>query len=145
MPVATPTAITIPGVIAPIIIAGAFIAVCSLLREPARQKFSAIFVAGAGAAYFGGGFGIWELVFCAIITALAYRGLADYRAIGVAWLLHSGWDLAHDLYGNPLIPFASDSSFGCFVCDPVIALWYLFGAPDAWRKYRRVSNLVKAD
>jgi hypothetical protein len=129
---ATPTPATLLGVISPMIIAGVFIALCSLIQEPARQKFSAVFAAGAGAAYFAGGFGPWELVFCTIITLLAYRGLADYRAIGVAWLLHSGWDIAHDWYGNPIIPFAPESSFGCFVCDPFIAVWYLLGAPSVW-------------
>jgi hypothetical protein len=140
MPTATPTPVTVAGLISPVLVALAFIALCSLLREPARKKFSAVFVAGAGAAYFGGGFGPWELAFCAVITALAYRGLADYRAIGVAWLLHSGWDLAHDLYGNPIIPFAPASSFGCFVCDPVIAVWYLLGAPDVWRRSSKAAR-----
>lgn len=139
MPIATPTPITLLGVISPIVVGGLMIGLISLLREPARQKFSVIFVAGAGAAYFGGGFGPWELVFCTVITLLAFRGLDDYRAIGVAWLLHSGWDLAHDLYGNPIIPFAPTSSFGCLICDPVLAVWYLLRAPDLWQPYRRRS------
>ena len=133
--IATPTPVTALGVISPVIVAGIFVALCSLVREPARQKCSAVFVAGAG-AYFAGGFGPWELAFCAVITVLAYRGLADYRAIGVAWLLHSGWDIAHDWYGNPIIPFAPTSSFGCFVCDPFIAVWYLLGAPSVWARSR---------
>lgn len=137
MPTATPTEITLIGLIAPVLIALVFIAACSFIREPARQKFSAVFVAGAGAAYFGGGFGPWELAFCSVVTALAYKGLSNYRAIGVAWLLHSCWDLAHDLWGNPILPFAPESSFGCFVCDPVIACWYLMGAPNVWTLLRR--------
>jgi hypothetical protein len=99
-----------------------------------RQRFSAIFVAGAGAAYLAGGFGYAELVFCTFMTILAYRGLDNYRAIGIAWLLHSGWDLAHLKWGNPILPFLPDSSFGCMVCDPVIAVWYLMGAPSIWRR-----------
>lgn len=51
MTVVTPRPINPAGVILPIIMAAIFIAICSLLREPARQRFSAIFVAGAGAAY----------------------------------------------------------------------------------------------
>ena len=54
MTVATPTATTPAGVIVPIIIAVILIAICSLLREPVRQRFSAIFVAGAGAAFLYG-------------------------------------------------------------------------------------------
>jgi len=137
LPPATPTPVTAPGLVAPVLIAAAFVLLCSRMEEPARQRFSAVFVAGAGAAYLGGGFGGWELAFCAAITALAYRGLSDYRAIGAAWLLHSGWDLAHDLWGNPILPFAPASSFGCFVCDPVIAAWYLAGAPRLGRREAR--------
>lgn len=136
MPIATPTPVTLVGVVSPIVIGFILIALISLLREPARQKFSAVFVAGAGAAYFGGGFGPWELVFCTVVTLLAFRGLTDYRAIGVAWFCHTGWDFAHDLYGSPIIPFAPASSFGCFICDPVLAVWYLLGAPDLWRRFR---------
>jgi len=33
----------------------------SLLREPARRQFNAIFVGGAMGAYLSGGFGPWEL------------------------------------------------------------------------------------
>jgi hypothetical protein len=131
----TPT--TLLGFIFPVIVGLVAVSLISLLREPARQKFSAVFVAGAGAAYLSGGFGAWELVFCAAVTVLAFRGLSDYRAIGVAWLLHSVWDLAHHLWGNPIIPFAPDSSFGCFVCDPVIAVWYFLRAPDVWSLARR--------
>ena len=135
MPIATPTPITLLGFIAPIVIGFILIGLISLLGEPARQKFSAVFVAGAGAAYFGGGFGPWEMGFCAVVTLLAFRGLTDYRAIGWAWLLHSGWDLAHDFYGNPIIPFAPASSFGCLICDPVLAVWYLLDAPDLWHRF----------
>lgn len=136
MPPATPSPMTPFEIVLPIVVGFVLIALISLLREPSRQKFSAVFVAGAGAAYFGGGFGPLELGFCAAVTLLAYRGLTSYRAIGIAWLLHSGWDLAHDLWGNPIIPFAPTSSFGCFVCDPVLAAWYLIGAPDLWRRWR---------
>ncbi|MCA0891802.1 DUF6010 family protein [Qipengyuania flava] len=124
-------------IVAPVVVALILIALISLLKEPARQKFSAVFVAGAGAAYLSGGFGIWEFAFCALITFLAFRGLDSYRAIAIAWLLHTVWDFFHHLYGNPIIPFASTSSFGCAICDPVLALWYAFGAPSAWRLFKR--------
>jgi hypothetical protein len=132
----TPTPITVIAIIAPIGVALVLIGLMSLMDDSARQRFSAVFVAGAGAAYFAGGFGPWELAFCAIITGLAFRGLGDWRAIGVAWLLHSGWDWAHDLWGNPIIPFAPNSSFGCMVCDPVLALWYFCRAPSLWTLFR---------
>ncbi|MEN7538191.1 DUF6010 family protein [Aurantiacibacter flavus] len=137
MPPFTPTPVTVIEVVAPVIVAFLFIALCGILREPTRQQFSAVFVGGAGAAYLSGGFGLLELVFTAIITLLSLRGLRDYRAIGVAWLLHSGWDLMHDWWGNPILPFVPNSSFGCFVCDPVIAIWYFLGAPTFWRRARQ--------
>lgn len=114
------------------LIAFVVIGLISLLAEPARQKFSAVFLAGAGAAYLSGGFGLWEFAFCAAMTALAYAGLSNYRAIAVGWLAHTVWDYFHHLYGNPIIPFAPISSFGCAICDPVIAAWYAIGAPSAW-------------
>jgi hypothetical protein len=120
-------------VLAPIVIGLVYVSLCSLLREPTRRKFNAIFVAGAGAAYLsGGGFGVWEFAFTAVITYLAYRGLGSYAYIGVAWLLHTAWDALHHLYGNPIVPFAEHSSLGCAICDPVIALWCLAGGPSVY-------------
>jgi hypothetical protein len=127
-------ALTIAELVAPLFVALIFIAACSLLREPARRHFSAIVVAGAGAAYLNGGLGGWEFVFCPLIAWLAYRGLNNYRAIGLAWLLHTGWDVVHHLYGNPIVPFVPSSSAGCAICDACLALWYFRGArtPDYW-------------
>jgi hypothetical protein len=100
--------------------------------EPARRRFNAIMVAGAGAAYLssGHGFGPWEFVFTAAVTYCAYRGLDSYVWTGVAWLLHAAWDILHYLRGAPIIPFASHSSFGCAICDPAIAIWCMRGGPS---------------
>jgi hypothetical protein len=117
----------------PLLVSTAFVALCSLVHEPARQRFSAIFLAGAGAAYLSGGFGLWEFGFCAVITFLAYRGLDNYRAIAIGWALHTCWDIAHHLYGNPIIPFEVSSSIGCAVCDLGLAAWYFIGAPTIWK------------
>lgn len=132
---------TIPPLqwVAPLGVAGLLVALGSLLREPGRQRFSAIFLAGAGAAYLSGGFGAWEFAFCALITVLAYLGLQHYRAIAAGWLLHSAWDIAHHLWGHPIIPFASSSSLGCAICDPGLALWYALGAPSIWRLWKRTA------
>jgi len=116
--------------IAPIVVALVYISACSFFKEPNRRHFNAIMIAGAGAAYLSGGFGLWEFGFNAILTYLAYQGLKSYRLIGVGWLLHTGWDLLHHLYGNPIIPFQPTSSLGCAICDPVIALWCFAGAPS---------------
>lgn len=120
------------NVVAPVIIAVVFILLTSLLEEPVRQNFNAVFVAGAGAAYLSGGFGTWEFAFTALVTYCAYRGLRSYAFIGIAWMLHTGWDVLHHLYGNPIVPFAADSSLGCAISDPVIALWFFAGAPSVY-------------
>jgi hypothetical protein len=59
-------------VIAPIVVALIYIAVVTLFKEPERRHFNAIMIAGAGAAYLNGGFGVWEFVFCGVVTFLAY-------------------------------------------------------------------------
>jgi hypothetical protein len=118
--------------VAPVLVGLLYIFVMSALREPARRRFNAIMIAGAGAAYLSSsrGFGAWELVFTAAVTYCAYRGLDSYAWIGVAWLLHAGWDLLHYFKGAPILPFAGHSSLGCAICDPVIALWCLRGGPS---------------
>jgi hypothetical protein len=132
-------ALTWPILLSPIGVALVMIGLCSILREPQRQKFSAIFLAGAGAAYLSGGFGLWEFGFCIIITLLAYQGLRHYNAIAIGWVLHTCWDLAHHYYGNPIIPFAAASSIGCAICDLGLAAWYLMGAPSIWARFGKSS------
>src|SRR5215210_8141676 len=124
------------GVIGPIIVALAYIASCSLFEEPHRRNFNAIVIAGAGAAYLNGGFGIWEFAFTAMVTYCAFRGLRSYTFIGIGWLLHTGWDVLHHFYGNPIVPFVADSSFGCAICDPVIALCCFADAPSLYDLFR---------
>jgi hypothetical protein len=131
-------ALTIVDLISPLIGAAIFIAAFSLFKEPARRNFSAIMIAGAGAAYLNGGLGGWEFAFCALITYLAYQGLNDYRFIGAGWALHTAWDVLHHLYGNPIVPFVASSSAGCAICDTVLALWYFQGAPSILKR-RAVS------
>jgi hypothetical protein len=127
----------IMDVLGPVIVAFVYISLCSLFKEPNRRSFNAIFITGAGAAYLSGGFGIWEFVFLVVVTYCAYRGLRSYGFIGVGWLLHTGWDVLHHLYGNPIVPFIPDSSFGCAITDPVIALWCFAGAPSVYDLFRR--------
>jgi hypothetical protein len=89
-------------------------------------------LAGAGAAYLGGGLGAWEFGFCALMTFIAYRGLQDYRFVGAGWVLHTMWDVMHHLYGNPIVPFLAMSSAGCAICDLGLAVWYFAGAPSPY-------------
>jgi hypothetical protein len=125
------------GFLGPALNAIAFVLGMSLVREPARQQLNAIIVAGAGAAYLNGGLGFWEYPFVPVATAAAYLGLHNYRWIGVAWLLHTGWDVVHHLYGNPIWPWMPLSSLGCAVLDAGIAIWFLAGAPSVYALARR--------
>ena len=59
--------LSVPQVISAVVVAVLFIAACSLLKKTARHNFSAIMVAGAGAAYLNGGLGVWEFVFCSLM------------------------------------------------------------------------------
>ncbi len=130
MPILAKPALTLFDMVSPLIGAAIFIAACSLFKEPARRNFSAIMIAGGGAAYLNGGLGGWEFAFCALISYLAFNGLKDYRFIGAGWALHTVWDVMHHLYGNPIVPFVASSSAGCAICDAVLAIWYFQGAPS---------------
>ncbi|WP_306209695.1 DUF6010 family protein [Actinoplanes sp. RD1] len=111
-------------IVVPVLIGVAYVVVNSLIREPHRQAVNALMIAGAGAAYLsGGGLGVAELGFTAVMTFVAYRGLRSWNWIGVGWLLHTAWDIVHHVKGSPILPFEPGSSYGCAICDPVIALW----------------------
>jgi hypothetical protein len=136
MPIQIRPGIDFMDLIAPIVVAILFIAAVSLFKEPNRRNFMAVMIAGAGAAYLNGGLGKWEFVFTAVITYCAYKGLRSYGFIGIGWILHAAWDVVHHLYGTPIVPFAAMSSFGCAICDPVIAVWCFSGAPSIYELFR---------
>jgi hypothetical protein len=128
-------------VLLPVLIGVLYVCVNSLIRQPHRRRFNAIMVAGAGAAYLGGGgLGGWEFAFTAVLTYVAYRGLESWTFIGMGWLLHTAWDIVHHLSGEPIIPFAHDSSLGCAICDPIIAVWCLAGGPSVTGALRTRST-----
>lgn len=107
-----------------VIIALVYMAISSLASELNRQKISALIIAGAGAVYWSGGLGIAEYIFATSMLLMAFKGLTNYKFIGLAWLMHTSWDILHLLYGNPIVPFSVSSSAGCAVCDSVLALWF---------------------
>lgn len=125
------------GAIAAVAIALLYILLSSLVKEPNRQKLSAIILAGAGAAYLSGGLGGWEFAFCTVMTFIAYKGVTHYYFIGIGWLLHTGWDIVHHLYAHPIVPFDPASSAGCAVCDAVLALWFFCKAPSVVDWFRK--------
>lgn len=119
--------------VGPVFAAVGFVVLMSMVREPARRNFNAIFVAGASAAYLGGGLGVWELPYIAVAgCVVSYLGLRSHVFIGIAWLMHTCWDVVHHCYANPLWSFMPSSSAGCAVFDAVIAIWFLAGAPSVF-------------
>jgi hypothetical protein len=126
-------------VLVPLLIGAAYVVLSSLLPDAHRRRFNAVMIAGAGAVYLGSGaLGPWEFAFTAVMTYCAFRGLDSWAFIGVGWLLHTGWDVLHHLAGSPLLAFDPLSSYGCAICDPVIAIWCLAGGPSAAAVARRV-------
>jgi hypothetical protein len=130
--------------VGPVAGALAFIAIMSLVREPARRNLNAILVAGAGGVYLSGGLGLWELAYVAVAAPVAYLGLRSHRFIGLGWLMHTIWDVMHHLYGDPIWPFMPTSSFGCAITDAVLAIWFFAGAPSLFALARRMGRLPAA-
>jgi len=121
-----------------------FVVIMSLVSEPSRRTINAMIVAGASGAYLsGGGFGIWEVLFPIVAMPIAYRGLRSYSFVGLAWLMHSAWDVLHHLWGNPIWPFMPTSSFGCMIFDALIAVWFLAGAPSLVYRTRARAAAVE--
>lgn len=126
----------IANFLAPTIAAVVFILIMSAVKEPTRQKFNAVAGAGFATLYANGGFGLWEIGYMTAAFFPAYLGLRSYRWIGVVWLMHAGWDLAHHLYGNTLFQWAPSSSFGCFIMDAIVSVWFFLGAPSLFDRFR---------
>jgi hypothetical protein len=106
-----------------------FVLLMSLVPEPKRRRLNAILVAGTAGVYISGGFGVWELLYAALATPIAYRGLSSYRFVGIGWLMHASWDLPHHFWAKPIWPFLPTSSLGCAIFDSGIAIWFLANAP----------------
>jgi len=126
----TASSLTLMDYVGPAIGAFVFIVLMSRVHEPTRRTVNAVIVAGALGVYLNGGFGPYELIYPILAMPLAYRALASYRYVGITWLTHAAWDLPHFLWANPIWPFMPTSSFGCFVFDTLIAIWFLAGSPS---------------
>lgn len=133
---------TLTASLVAVFIALVFITIMSFVKEPNRQKLNAIIIAGAGSVYWGGGLGVWEFMFGSLMLFVAYKGLKHYYFIGIGWLLHTGWDILHHFYANPIISFDPLSSAGCAVCDPILALWFFFGAPTIWNVFKKQNSIT---
>ncbi len=110
--------------VGPALGAGVFILAMRKVPEPLRLRLNAILVIGVCGAYLsGGGFGVWEVSYPLIATPIALLALRSYRFIAIGWWMHSAWDIAHHLWGNPIWPFMATSSWGCFIFDALTAVW----------------------
>ena len=119
MPMHTLAALPLVEIVAPVVIALLFIGATSAFREPHRQHFMAIMLAGAGAAYLNGGLGLWEFAFTAVMTSCAYQGLSSYRWIGLGWLLHPAWDARCVIPSSPYgVLLVRLPSLPCGVASP---------------------------
>jgi hypothetical protein len=84
------------------------------------------------------------LTYPVIGAAIGFRALRSYRWIGVGWLIHAGWDIAHRLWGNPIWPFMPSSAFGCMIFDSMIAPWFLAGAPSFLKRHHAAMRAAGA-
>ncbi|MBL8939853.1 MAG: hypothetical protein JNM69_35185 [Archangium sp.] len=88
-----------------------FVAIVSRVPQPWMQRSMAVLLLGASTSYLTGGLGLAELPFAAAIASFAI----DHAA------------------SMPLLSFWPLSSFGCAIFDPLIAIWFLLGAPTLRR------------
>lgn len=133
---------TLTASLVAVLIAVVFITIMSFVKEPSRQKINAIIIAGAGSVYWSGGLGIWEFLFGSLMLFVAYKGLKHYYFIGIGWLLHTGWDILHHFYADPIVYLEPSSSAGCAVCDPILAIWFFFGAPTIWNVFKKQNSIT---
>jgi hypothetical protein len=127
---------TIVNALAAVAIALIYITIFSLVKEPKRQTINALVIASGGAVYWSGGLGVGEFPFGILMIFIAYKGLTDYKYIGIGWLLHTSWDIVHHLYANPIVSLSPSSSAGCAVCDAILALWFFYKAPNIFELFR---------
>jgi Family of unknown function (DUF6010) len=128
-------AFTFINALAAVAIALIYITIFSLVKEPKRQTINALVIASAGAVYWSGGLGVGEFPFGILMIFIAYKGLTDYKYIGIGWLLHTSWDIVHHLYANPIVSLSPSSSAGCAVCDTILALWFFYKAPNIFELF----------
>jgi Family of unknown function (DUF6010) len=114
-----------------------FVTVMSLLKEPWRQKINAGLIAVAGGAYINGGLFPFDNLFNILLVFIAYKGLQDYKFIALGWILHTFFDIVHHFYANPIDPTIPYSTNVCAFFDPLIALWFFFGAPSIFGLARK--------
>jgi Family of unknown function (DUF6010) len=122
-----------------------FITLMSLVKEPTRQKLNAVIIAAAGNVYSNHGLDTWEQAFSVLFIFMAYKGLTNYKAIALAWVFHALFDIPHHLYAIPIDPNAPFSSGVCAIFDPLIAIWFYFGAPSVFGWLKKSKTAIPLD
>ena len=113
---------------------GIGIVLSSLAEGSKRRQLNAIVLASVASVYADAGFGFWEFPFIFVIGYCAYRGLratddrAGYTMIGLGWLLHGLWDLAHHVNGWPMITWWPAASIECVIIDAILTVYFWTGA-----------------
>ncbi|MEO1189921.1 MAG: DUF6010 family protein [Pseudomonadota bacterium] len=105
------------------------IVLVGLLHQPYRQSSMVMLVCFAHGIYMNGAIWPWEIALILPGVALAWWGLRWYPAIGLSWMVHTVLDYLHHQAGAPVIATQPHSSLGCFIYDPILAVWFFFGAP----------------
>jgi hypothetical protein len=119
-----------------------FITLMSLFKEPTRRTVNALIIAGAGTAYLNHGLKFWEETFAVLMVFMAFKGLTNYKYIAVAWVFHTLFDIPHHLYAVPISPEAPFSSAVCAIFDPLIAIWFYFGAPTVFDWFKKSKTTM---
>jgi hypothetical protein len=132
---------TVIHAIGAVVLVPIFITLMSMFKEPTRQKVNAVIIAAAGSAYANHGLGIWEQAFSVLMIFMAFKGLTNYKYIAVAWIFHTLFDIPHHLYAVPIDPTAPFSSAVCAIFDPLIAVWFYFGAPTVFDWFKSKTTI----
>jgi hypothetical protein len=109
-----------------------------------RRHANAVIVTVAAGSYLNGGMGVWEFPFAILVACCAYRGLNSYWSIGIAWLLHTGWDIVHHFTGHPMISWLPTSSGECAITDAILAIWFFLGAPSLWNTFGQRAEVARS-
>ena len=125
--------------IIPIFVAFGIILLFSLVKEPYRQTINALIIASAGAIYVHNGLGPIEFILMPTLIFCAYKGLTNYKFVALGWFIHTAWDLLHHFTRNPVLPYMPSSAMECAITDPIIAIWFYYGAPSVFTLFKEKS------
>ena len=121
----------VPAICGPLVL----IALLSTQPKLRRSRVVGVLAAVAAGTYINAGFGAWELAASFAMGAVAYQGIFGNDAmVGIAWIMHAGWDFLHHLNDVPLIDLIPSSAIECAITDIILAGWALVGFPSIFSK-----------